>query len=1043
MHYNFQEFLMLQLLKKTLFSNKLMVILLLVFTFAIGIATFIENDYGTEASKKVIFNAHWFELVIFLLGLNLIGNIFKYKLYRKEKWTVFMFHTSWILIVIGAGVTRYYGYEGSMHIREGEASHRMVSQRTFVQFQIDDKVKQLVIDKPILTNKLYNSKFDYNLDFEGKEVSIKYLDFITNAVDSVVETTDGKEIIELVTVGKDGRQSVFLESGMAEMFGPFPVSFNGKDDSNMAIKINSTDLGLTILSPYEIQYMTMADQSVGTILPDSVQPFEQRRLYTLGQTQIVYKTIVPSGELRKVSVDEDKKLGHDILKIAVSSGGEEHVLNLPGGAGYISPKTRVKINGLNFSGSYGSKFYELPFEIKLRDFQLETYPGSESPSSYASEVTLIDNEKALVEDHRIYMNHVLDHRGYRFFQSSYDEDQLGTVLSVNSDFWGTIITYIGYLLLTLGMILTYLAPKTRFNQLRKKLRKVRAKRLKGYLSTAMVLLSLGVNAQEESFSIAEEHAEKFEQLIVQGGDGRFMPLQTYTSQLARKITVAKKYKGMTPSQFVLSMIYDRGYWQEQNIIKLDNVSLAEELDAEKLKVGMSNMYFVSFRKLFTETGYVLEDKVAQANRKPEKERNKYDKELIKLDERVNICYLIYHDAQILSLFPNPLEPDGSWYNNGQLDNFQDTSQLFVKHIIPLYMSSIEEAKLKNDWSIADKSIEYISDFQRKFGHHVMPDQEIIDLELTYNKYKFFDRSMLAYLLVGFLLLIFGFIEIFRTNKFIQIMQWILIGILGLTFVYHAFGLGYRWWIADHAPWSNAYEALTYIAWGTMFAGFLFIKSSRISMASTAILAGMTLFVAWLNWLNPEITNLQPVLKSYWLTIHVAIITSSYAFLGLGAILGLVNMTLMIARNNRNKEKINDSINELTYISEMTITIGTFAAAIGTFLGGVWANESWGRYWGWDPKETWALVIVLTYTIVLHLRLIPGWTGKYIFNLASLFAYGTVLMTFFGVNYYLSGLHSYAGGSPPPLPAFVIPTLVLFVVISIVAYFRQNRMKRLG
>jgi len=234
--------------------------------------------------------------------------------------------------------------------------------------------------------------------------------------------------------------------------------------------------------------------------------------------------------------------------------------------------------------------------------------------------------------------------------------------------------------------------------------------------------------------------------------------------------------------------------------------------------------------------------------------------------------------------------------------------------------------------------------------------------------------------------------------------------------------------------------LTFIAWGTMLAGFLFVRSSKITMSATAILAGLTLFVAWLDWLNPAITNLEPVLKSYWLTIHVAIITSSYSFLGLGAILGITNMLLMIARNKRNKEHLGDSIDELTYISEMTITIGTFAAAIGTFLGGVWANESWGRYWGWDPKETWALVIVLTYTVILHLRLIPGMKGKYIFNLSSILGYGTVLMTFFGVNYYLSGLHSYAGGSAPPLPTFVIPTVILIFLVCVFAGIRHHDLK---
>ena len=112
--------------------------------------------------------------------------------------------------------------------------------------------------------------------------------------------------------------------------------------------------------------------------------------------------------------------------------------------------------------------------------------------------------------------------------------------------------------------------------------------------------------------------------------------------------------------------------------------------------------------------------------------------------------------------------------------------------------------------------------------------------------------------------------------------------------------------------------------------------------------------------------------------------------------------------------------------------------IGTFLGGVWANESWGRYWGWDPKETWALVSVLVYVFILHMRLIPALAGFYIFNLASLIGIWSIIMTYFGVNYYLSGLHSYAAGDPMPIPSFVYYLIGLTIVTAILAKFKFNR-----
>jgi len=197
-------------------------------------------------------------------------------------------------------------------------------------------------------------------------------------------------------------------------------------------------------------------------------------------------------------------------------------------------------------------------------------------------------------------------------------------------------------------------------------------------------------------------------------------------------------------------------------------------------------------------------------------------------------------------------------------------------------------------------------------------------------------------------------------------------------------------------------------------------------------------VAHLNFMDPEITPLVPVLKSYWLMIHVAVITGSYGFLGLGALLGFMNLVLMIFKTSVNKLKINNNIKELTYITELTLTVGLFMAAIGTFLGGVWANESWGRYWGWDPKETWALVIVLVYAIILHLRFIPKANGKFLFNLVAVFGFSSVIMTFFGVNYYLSGLHSYATGDPVPIPTFVPVTVLIIIFTAIIAYFRNKK-----
>lgn len=213
----------------------------------------------------------------------------------------------------------------------------------------------------------------------------------------------------------------------------------------------------------------------------------------------------------------------------------------------------------------------------------------------------------------------------------------------------------------------------------------------------------------------------------------------------------------------------------------------------------------------------------------------------------------------------------------------------------------------------------------------------------------------------------------------------------------------------------------------------------MTLAVTAILSGIILFVAHLSFLDPQITNLVPVLKSYWLTIHVATITASYGFFALGALLAFVNLVTMIFKTPENNLRLSLSIKELTYVIEMTLTIGLMLLTIGNFLGGVWANESWGRYWGWDPKETWALASIVFYAFVIHMRFIPGMQSLFTFNFASLITFASIIMTFFGVNYYLSGLHSYAAGDPLPIPTFVYYTIAVVAIISLMAYWNNNRL----
>jgi cytochrome c-type biogenesis protein CcsB len=1036
---------MLKSIKNILFSQRLSAVLLIVFAFSIGRATFIENDWGTSASKALIFNTKWFELIHILLIINLIGNMLKYKLFKLEKAATLMFHLAFIVIIIGAGITRYISFEGSMHIREGEVSNTIVTADTFFQFKLDDKVDQLSYDKKLYLNPRYNSKFSDDLDFKENKIKVKFKGFIPNSIDTVEKSDNGKTIIEIVTVGKGGRVSKFIESGQTKFFGNLPVAFN---DNSIAesIKISETDTGLIVVSPYDINYMSMDDQSTAVLKKDTVHQFKNRRLYTIDKVQLVFKIVHNNSVIKQISAPKENKSGEDALIVNVTCNDKTKDVILFGGQGYTSNHTIFQMDDLNFSLAYGSKKITTPFGIRLNDFEMEKYPGSMSPSSFASEVTLMDNRNGGVEfDQRVFMNNVLDYDGYRFFQSSYDQDELGTVLSVNHDFWGTIVTYIGYFFLFLGMILALMMKKSRFRFLINKLKELKNKReVTVILVIGLVtLFPLSTNAQHDHSNnekgkqidytvIDAVHADKFSRLLMQDVEGRMKPLHTFASEFLRKVHHKTKYKDLNAEQVLLSIMYHSGYWQQTPFIYINrnNEKLKKKLKAEGNYAAFTSFFDERFQ-------YVLTQDIKDANAKKPAEQTQYDKDVLGVDERINICYMVY-EGSILKLFPKYKDPNNTWFSNLEYNQFSTHDSTFVKAILPYYYGSITQSLKTGDWSSADSTLKHIDDYQRKFGSEVYPEQTKIDMEISYNKINVFNHLFRYYPLFGLLMMFFLFSDIFNNKKWKKkVVNMLSVGLF-LLLLAHTIGLVARWYISGHAPWSNGYETMLLISWVAVMLGFLFSKHSKMILSASAILACILLFVANLSFLDPQITNLVPVLKSYWLNIHVAIMVGSYAPLILGALLGFINLLLMIFKTVNNENKLNRVIKELTYIIEMILTIGVFMAAIGTFLGGIWANESWGRYWGWDPKETWALVIVLFYAMLLHLRFIPKANNKYLFNLLSVVGLGVVLMTYFGVNYYLSGLHSYAAGDPVPIPTFVPISVGVIIVIAIVAYLRNRK-----
>ena len=1022
---------------KKLFSMQAAVIMMVLFGVIIGAATFIENDYGTQTARALVYKAKWFELFLAYFIAILIYQILRYKTY-KTKFPVFLFHFAFVLIAIGALITRYFGYEGIMHLREGETSDRMVSDVKVLQLAATENNRTVATEKTVFFSSMTSNRQHFSLNIDGKHVTADVVDYLPVDETKVVEDPDGKAILQMkVAAGKAGKFH-YIEDGKIEDFGAFYIAYNVKNlpTDKPTFAVYGTPDNLQVNFPFIIRTMSMDTREQKDLSPGK-NPLHTRTLYRFGNYAVVLKKAYAHAKTLHTSSKLKSKSGEPEyvkMRVCVEKKCQDIVLNpVKGEPGKLH---ETRLNGVDVQLRLGAKVLTLPFAIKLDDFKLERYPGSMTPASYSSYVTLIDKEQNLTMPYHIYMNHVLDHRFYRFFQSSYDPDEKGSVFSVNHD-PGTLPTYLGYLLLAIGMLWSLFIPNGRFQKLLKNTRKLQENAL-GILAASVVILgSVSLHAAEPDINAtALEHMKKYDAthalhfgtLAVQDRMGRMKPVDTLAHEVIRKVTGKSTIYGIDPTQLFLGMIMEPDFYQKIPMIKIGHPKIAKKLGLPK------ETKYAAFADFFDPktNAYKLLDDISEAMRKKPLEQSAYDKELIKTDERVNVVYMTYQGS-LLRIYPVPNDPNNKWVAPMEaLKTFPAKPAYEVRLTIGAYFAAVAEGVKTGKWKHADMAVDAIKVYQKKYGAAVLPSEEHIKWEIWYNKLGLFSKLFPLYLMTGLVLLIFAFVHVLKPTfslKWVMRIGWTL---LLVGFALHIAGMAIRWYISGHAPWSNAYESIVFIAAATVLAGIILARRSPFALAGTALLAGFTMLVAHMSFINPEITNLVPVLKSYWLMIHVATIISGDGFLGLGSILSLLVLILFILRGKNGHVEIDRSIKELTNLSEMSLIIGLMLLTVGNFLGGVWANESWGRYWGWDSKETWAAVTILIYAAVLHMRFVPRLNDTFLFTVAATWAYGTVLMTYFGVNYYLSGLHSYAAGDPLPIPVWVYYAVATLGILTLLA-----------
>ena len=1008
----------------------------MIFAASMAAATFIENDYGSSAAYNFVYDTKWFELILFLLSVNLIGQMIIFKLYRKSKLTILLFHLSFILMITGAGITRYTGWEGTVHIREGEGQSKCFSGDKFISLVLKDKSGNILIQnsRKYFMSSSSADNFKKKIKSDNKEYELVLDHILTNASEVVSESRfpDGSPVISILVTDSLRRGTINLKSGESAVFNGLSIGLNPPTDCDITIITDSSSF--LVKSEFPLSQASMMTRETLSVKPGELTGVKPMQIITVKGLKIVPQDMQINGELKIVSVNRNvQETGKNAFLFHLLSGNESvAAINLWDDKSEYLTSGSANIDDNTLEVTYGSEERSLPFSLILNDFVLERYPGSNSPSGYKSNVVLIDKAVNLEKPFTIFMNNILKYKGYRFYQSSYDPDEKGTVLSVNHDLAGMMVTYTGYGLLFLFIILSLLNKKSVFNNVNAGYWNS-ALRKKTQVVIILFLLSGFGNTHAQKLIADKTSAEEFGKVLVQDQKGRTKPLFALSNDILRKVTRENKFDGLTSMQVFLGVYLDFDHWKNVPMIKISNRELQKDLGI------IGNLAaFTDLVNLEGGGSYKLSEDVNKAYSKSPGTRTKTDKEVMKVDERVNILYMIYTGG-FLKIFP--LHDDS--HNWGTPEEALKTAvskedSIYLKNIIPLFTEALQA----NKSTTAKQAAASVKDYQKKFARYDLPPELKSKAEYLYYKLMIFERLFPFYATTGFLMLIGLIVMVIRGRKnvsfFVKILSWILFA----GFMFHTFGLGIRWYIAGHSPMSNGYESMIFISWVTLLAGFIFSRRSAFALSATAVLAGMTLMVAHLSFMDPEITNLVPVLKSYWLTLHVSVITGSYGFLGLGAILGIISMILVSLSDNKNVERISNTLDELTVINFKTLTLGLYLLTIGTFLGAVWANESWGRYWGWDPKETWSLITIIVYSFVIHSRMIPGMKDIYTFNLLSLFAFSSVLMTYFGVNYYLSGLHSYAGGDSAPVPVFVYVAVIVLVSLAVLAYVKYSKWEKI-
>ena len=643
----------------------------------------------------------------------------------------------------------------------------------------------------------------------------------------------------------------------------------------------------------------------------------------------------------------------------------------------------------------GMKEEKLPFSLCLQKFEAKMHDGTNAVADYSSKFTVIDGDDK--SEGEVSMNNIYSHRSYRLYQSSYDEDGKGSVLAINADPYGIPVTYTGYALLFISLVWMLFDPKGGY---RKLLKSPLLK--KGALMTALIL-SMGniqtLHAESatgnlQNAVLPKETAEKFGELHILYND-RICPVQTFALDFCKKIYGARSYQGLTAEQVLSGWVFYGNTWANEPFIKIKS---------GEMKTAMNLPDYASLNTFFNREmgGYTIGQYVQEYYNG---QQDKFHQQAADIDGKIQIIMELREGISLKVLpytFTKNVKAtkDHSFIKAGTTTWFSPVDKLpqAVEHQHALYIRNVfsllnGDVKAGNTSRVNEFFVK-MKKYQEVSSGNSLPTATQYKAERINNAFPFATILFMANLTLGFIALFYTIYRMMKKRE-IKVLNIALPILLGVSFLALTFGLALRWIISGNIPMSNGYESMLTVAWFVMLISILMQLRIRIVMVFGFLISGFFLLVSHINQMDPAIGQMMPVLNSPLLSIHVSIIMMSYALLSLTFICGIMGICL---RSHGE---------ELQALSRIFLYPALTTMGFGIFIGAIWANVSWGNYWSWDSKETWALITFMIYAVVVHTLSLPVFRKPLVYHIYITLAFLSIAMTYFGVNYFLTGMHSYA------------------------------------